>query len=197
MHSGDDLKMTLTRIRDTYWIPRGREAVKRFIKRCVVCQRHGGKTFPHLAPPNLPNYRVDNALPWTNTGVDYGGPLYVLNRSNPSEKTTEKVYISLFTCALTRVIHLELVKNCSAEQFLLAFRRFTGRRGLPHMLISDNAKNLKRQQRKFIVLGDRQRYKTIWQMMEYIGNSSWKRPHGGVGFGNDSYELRRTVSNEQ
>ena len=131
--------MTLIRIRDTYWIPRGREAVQRFIKLCVVCQRHGEKTFPHLAPPNLPNYRVDNAPPWTNTGIDYAGPLYVLNRSNSSEKTTEKVYISLFTYASTQAIHLDLVENCSAEQFLLAFCRFTGRRGLPHMLISDNA----------------------------------------------------------
>ena len=34
-------------------------------------------------------------------------------------------------------------KNCYAEQFLLAFRRFTGRRGPPHMLISDNAKSFK------------------------------------------------------
>ena len=94
-------KMTLTRIRDTYWMPRGREAVKKFIKRCVVCQRHGGKTFLHLAPPNLPRYSVDNAAPWTNTGVDYAGLLCVLNRSNLSEKTTEKVYISFLIHTLS------------------------------------------------------------------------------------------------
>ena len=69
-------------------------------------------------------HRVGDAPPSTTTGVDYAGPLYVLNRSNPGEKTTEKVYISLFTWESKRAIHLELVENCSAEQFPLAFRRF-------------------------------------------------------------------------
>ena len=41
-------------------------------------------------------HRVDDAPPSTTTGVDYAGPLYVLNRSNPGGKTTEKVYKSLF-----------------------------------------------------------------------------------------------------
>ena len=62
-------------------------------------------------------HRVDDAPPSI-------GPLFVLNRSNPGEKTTEKVYISLLTWASTRAIHLELVENSSAEQFPLAFHRF-------------------------------------------------------------------------
>ena len=139
LHSG--VKTTLTAIRNNYWIPRGREVVKKFIKRCVFCKRHGGKPFAHLAPPNLPSSRVDDGPPWTNTGVDYAGPLYVRKRNAPSETTTKKVYMCLFTCASTRAVHLELVENCSAEQFLLAFRRFTGWRGLQ--------RTSKGQQRKF------------------------------------------------
>ena len=56
---------------------------------------------------------------------------------------TEKVYVCLFTCAATRAVHLELVDACSAEQFLKAFRRFASRRGLPRVVMSDNAKNFK------------------------------------------------------
>ena len=56
---------------------------------------------------------------------------------------TEKVYVCLFTCAATRAVHLELVDACSAEQFLKAFRPFASRRGLPRVVMSDNAKNFK------------------------------------------------------
>ncbi|XP_057381572.1 uncharacterized protein LOC130704107 [Daphnia carinata] len=41
-----------------------------------------------------------------------------------------KSYACLFTCAVTRAVHLELTKTMSARDFLLAFRRFSARRGL-------------------------------------------------------------------
>ena len=49
----------------------------------------------------------------------------------------------LFTCGITRAIHLELTTDLSASSFLQAFRRFVGRRGLPTKIISDNAKGFK------------------------------------------------------
>ena len=84
--------------------------------------------------------------PWTNTGVDYAGPVYVRSeeQSSSSQDTSSiKMYISLFTCASTRGVHLELVESGSGEQFLSAFRRFAGRKGVPRVLMSDNAKNFK------------------------------------------------------
>ena len=68
------------------------------------------------------------------TGVDFTGALYVV--SNHQET---KAYICLFTCAATRGIHLEVVTDLSTETFLLAFRRFTSRKSLPKILVSDNA----------------------------------------------------------
>ena len=86
--------------------------------------------------------RVDDGLSSSYIGVDYAGPLFVVCKNSASnERITEKVYICLFTCALTCTVHLELVKSCSTDAFLFAFRRFSGRRGLPYLLISDNAKN--------------------------------------------------------
>ncbi|KAK6017410.1 hypothetical protein OSTOST_17071 [Ostertagia ostertagi] len=43
----------------------------------------------------------------------------------------------------TRALHLELVRNNTAHEFLLAFRRFIARRGTPDLLISDNASTFK------------------------------------------------------
>ena len=50
-----------------------------------------------------------------------------------------KVYVCLFTCAVTRAVHLEIVTNLTTENFLLAFRRFSSRKSLPKVMLSDNA----------------------------------------------------------
>ena len=72
------------------------------------------------------------------TGVDFAGPLYVKSSKGPL-----KTYVCLFTCGSTRAIHLELSNDLTVTSFLLAFRRFTSRRGLPSKMMSDNAKTFK------------------------------------------------------
>ena len=51
-----------------------------------------------------------------------------------------KVYICLFTCAVSRVVHLELVEILNVADFILSFRRFSGMRGFPGLIVFDNAK---------------------------------------------------------
>ena len=122
-----EVALTLTAIRDNYWILRGGEVMKGFIRHCVVCTKHADKPFPLFTPLSLPEVRVDDGPQWTNTGVDYAGPMFVIKRNVTKQGSTEKAYLCLFTRASTRRVHLELVEDCSAEQFLLAFRRFVGR----------------------------------------------------------------------
>ena len=85
-------------------------------------------------PAPLPQSRTQDLPPFTVSGVDFTGALYV-----QQDRDEVKVYICLFTCATTRAIHLEVVTDLSTETFLLAFRRFTSRKGLPQIVISDNA----------------------------------------------------------
>ena len=54
-----------------------------------------------------------------------------------------KAYISLYTCASSRAIHLDLVPELSSEAFLRSFKRLVGRRGIPTEVLSDNAKTFK------------------------------------------------------
>ena len=54
-----------------------------------------------------------------------------------------KVWICLFTCLVTRAVHLELNHNLSTEDFLMALRRFIACRGKPDEIISDNAMQFK------------------------------------------------------
>ena len=132
---------TLAAVRERYWIIKGRVVVKKVIRQCIICRRYDGKPFPSPAIPDLPAERVSEGPPFSTTGIDFAGPLYV--RGPDSKECNSKAYVCLFTCASTRAVHLELTRELSAASFLLAFRRFCGRRGLPLVIMSDNAKTFK------------------------------------------------------
>uniref|UniRef100_A0A5S6PZR0 Integrase catalytic domain-containing protein n=1 Tax=Trichuris muris TaxID=70415 RepID=A0A5S6PZR0_TRIMR len=53
-----------------------------------------------------------------------------------------KAWIVLFTCAIYRAIHLELVTSLTTEAFVQSLRRFVARRGKPSVVYSDNGTNL-------------------------------------------------------
>ena len=123
-----------------FWIPQGRKAVKHAIRKCVPCLKIGGKPYDGDIPPSLPASRVSEGLPFQFTGVDFAGPMYVKMKGKDEIQLT-KVYICLYTCAVVRSVHLELVEDLSVPAFLRAFRRFISRRGIPEKVISENAKN--------------------------------------------------------
>ena len=129
---------TLSFIRRTYWIPHGRTEVRSAIFRCGTCKKYQGGPFkmPNMSP--WPRIKVTRSSPFTHTGLDYLGPLYVRE-----ENSKKKVWICLFTCVTVRAIHLEVIDNMSADQFLMALRRFISRRGKPSEIICDNAKQFK------------------------------------------------------
>ena len=60
------------------------------------------------------------------------GALHVMNTGD------SKVYVCLFTCGVSRAVHLEIVSDLSFETFLQALRRFATRQFLPCMILSDN-----------------------------------------------------------
>ena len=139
MHMG--LQATLCRIRETFWLPRGRAVVKRIIRRyCMICKRLNAK--PYALPPmaNLPKERITRESAFINVGLDFMGPIMIKVRT---ENERKKVWINLYTCMCTRATHLEVVSSLSAEAFLNALRRFIARKGKPVLIISDNAPQFK------------------------------------------------------
>ncbi|XP_068224758.1 uncharacterized protein [Palaemon carinicauda] len=94
-------------------------------------------TVKYPSPSSLTSSRVNLSVPFAHTGVDYTGHLW-LRRKN-GEKC--KVYILIFTCFNTRVIHLKVVQSMSTSEFILAFIRFSNRFGVHVAVYSDNAKS--------------------------------------------------------
>ena len=135
LHGG--MKDTLTELRSRFWIVRERQVVRKLLFHCVICRRFDSQPFQPPPPPSLPGLRVQEAQPFAYTGVDFAGPLYIVNGSDT------KVWICLYTCCVTRAVHLDIVPNLTTEAFLRSFRRFSARRGFPCRMISDNGKTFK------------------------------------------------------
>lgn len=110
---------------------------KRIIAACTTCKRFRVKAMQQITAP-LPRDQITESPPFEIVGVDFAGPLYVKTKSS-----VEKAYIALFTCAVTRAVHLVLVSDLSTEKFLLAFKRFISRQALCR-IVSDNARTFKR-----------------------------------------------------
>ncbi|XP_065203854.1 uncharacterized protein LOC135833945 [Planococcus citri] len=130
---------TLAEIRRKFWIPTGRRVVYFTLKNnCKNCKKLRNK--PYRAPPTppLPKSRLNPTKPFENSGVDILGPLYV--KFAPGEC---KRWILIFTCLVTRAIHMEILHDLTSEDILSAFKLFFARRGTPKLLISDNAPQFK------------------------------------------------------
>jgi len=89
----------------------------------------GAYSLPKMSP--WPKEQVVEALPFENTGLDYFGPLYIKRYPDSNKPVYNKVWVCLFTCVVVRAIHLELVENISANEFLLSLRRFMAHRSVP------------------------------------------------------------------
>ena len=134
LHSG--VRATLADMRSRYWVLEGRQCVKKVLRKCVTCKKQEGRAFSAPQTAALPEFRVKQVPAFSKVGVDFAGPLYV----KAATGGVRKVYIALFSCCVTRAIHLELVEDLSAEAFRRALRRFAARRGTPTLIVSDNAK---------------------------------------------------------
>ena len=138
-HAG--IKSTLAEVRTDFWLPRGKRMVENIVRSCIVCRRFTAKPYMTPGPPPLPQIRLSEMPPFTNTGIDFAGPLFCRERGS---ERAYKSYIALYTCASSRAIHLELVPSLSSISFMNSLIRFISTRGIPHIIISDNAKTFKK-----------------------------------------------------
>ncbi|GFS82752.1 integrase catalytic domain-containing protein [Nephila pilipes] len=161
--------IVLYELRSDFCILRGRQAIKKVLHKCLPCK------LPKLKWENqieglLPSERVTPSVPFSTTGIDFAGPLYVRNKS-PSDAA----YIALFTCATTRALHIELVSDLSTDKFLLALLRFVGRRGLPCTINTDNATTFHAANKELILLWKVITSEKIQQF--YAHNAKYRRSH--------------------
>ncbi|XP_055623247.1 uncharacterized protein LOC129766684 [Toxorhynchites rutilus septentrionalis] len=136
LHGGG--RFLLTAIREEYWPPRGRRLVHSVVRNCFRCTRLNPVPAQQQIG-QLPFHRVVPSRPFSITGVDYAGPVYL--RPIHKRASSSKAYLCLFVCFSTKAVHLKLVSDLSTQGFLAALRRFIARRGRPSRIYSNNGKN--------------------------------------------------------
>ncbi|XP_037030375.1 uncharacterized protein LOC119070165 [Bradysia coprophila] len=126
----------LNEIRQKFWIPKLRVVVNSIRDNCQKCKNSAAiPRIPEMG--SIPEARLAVfTRPFTFTGVDYFGPLYVIvNRG------TQKRWGALFTCMTTRAIHLEIAHSMDTSSCIMAIRNFEGRKGTPRKYFSDHGTN--------------------------------------------------------
>ena len=125
-----------------YWLIRGRQSIKSLLKNCVTCKYINDKTVIPPETPSLSKSRADYSYPYQNIGLDYAEPIYYKSADN-SKRKMSKCYFLIITCSCARAVHIAFTPDLSIKSFLLAFRPFTSRFGVPENTISDNFKTFK------------------------------------------------------
>ncbi|XP_058840343.1 uncharacterized protein LOC131695821 [Topomyia yanbarensis] len=136
LHAGG--RLLLSTVREEFWPLHGRRLAHSTVRNCFRCTRLNPVPAQQQIG-QLPVHRIIPSRPFSITGVDYAGPLYlkpIHKRASPT-----KAYISVFVCFATKAVHLELVSDLTTQAFLCALRRFIARRGRPAHIHSDNGKN--------------------------------------------------------
>ena len=158
LHAG--INQTLISLRYNYWIIRARQLVRRIVKACFICRKLNPVRLKVQTAP-LPRDRILQCSPFDIVGIDFTGPLYVyegppkVKRDNELKRKVisydgvpcRKMYVCLYTCAVSRAVHLELVWDLTTESFVRSFRRFISRKGMCRVIYSDNASSFKKAEK--------------------------------------------------
>ena len=69
--------------------------------------------------------------------TDFACPIYYRTKA----KIELKAYILIFSCSVSRAVHLEQIPNTTTQELIKCLKRLIARRGKPSNIHSDNAKS--------------------------------------------------------
>ncbi|XP_024868970.1 uncharacterized protein LOC112452802 [Temnothorax curvispinosus] len=137
LHGG--VQLTLSRLRQLFWVPGGRASVKACIHRCTTCARwRAASPQPLMAdlPASSTCHRI-KAVHARGRGLRWARPPTDFKRTRPEGEQGLPGNL----CLSTKATHLEVVSDYTTDAFLAAFRRLVSRRGLCSCLYSDRGTN--------------------------------------------------------
>ena len=105
----------------------------------MTCRKLGAKLQQQSMGP-LPSFRLRPAPAWSYTSLDLFGPFEIKGEVN--KRTRSKGYGIIFTCMLSRAVHLDIATDYGTDAFLQVLRRFIAMRGSPNLIWSDQGSQL-------------------------------------------------------
>ncbi|XP_022518476.2 uncharacterized protein LOC111188878 [Astyanax mexicanus] len=139
--------MTVNEIRaNGWWIMGCSSAVSSHIFKCVKCRKFR-RCAEEQRMGDLPQDRTETVPPFTYTGIDCFGPIYVKEGRKELKK-----YGLVLTCLCSRAIHIEVVDDLTTDAFINALRAFIALRGHVRQLRCDQGTNFVGAKREFAEL---------------------------------------------
>ena len=138
MHGGPTAM--LSHAGNLFFISGARRLAREICNTCVVCRKAAARLGPQLMG-QLPPARLNPDYVFFNVGLDYAGP-YMLKEGYVRRPVQIKCWLAVFVCFCTKAVHLELVKDATADSLVACLKRFCSRRGLPHTIHSDNGSTM-------------------------------------------------------
>ena len=121
LHGGVRLNMSF--VRQQYREPRLRQLKKRVIRGCYGCKKFRVTGFSNPPAGKPPTDRTEGLAPFQVVGLDFAGPIGYKLKTN----TQGKAHILLFASSLNRAVHLKLLPNRTAEEFIKPLNWFLTR----------------------------------------------------------------------
>ncbi|KAL4119979.1 hypothetical protein QTP88_012729 [Uroleucon formosanum] len=111
LHVGPQTLLTI--MRQKYWPLSGKNLCKQIVHSSIVCFKAKPKFHSPLMG-QLSSARVTPSRPFTSTGIDFCGPVYIRQSKN-KRACKLKTYIAIFVCITIKAVHLELVNDLTAR----------------------------------------------------------------------------------
>lgn len=123
LHGG--VALTMAAVRERYWVPKLRSLVKSVRNKCYGCKRFNATPARNPIPGQLPEDRTTVGAAFEIIGTDFAGPV----KYKQGKKSQGNSYLAIFTCSLSRAIHLELMASLETDNFITCLKRFMARCG--------------------------------------------------------------------
>ena len=123
-----------------FWIVGAKRLISSTIFNCVTCRKMRRKP-EHQIMADLPTDRISPGPPFTSVGVDTFGPWEITARRTRGGFAQAKRWAIMFSCLVSRAVHIEVVEEMSSSSFINALRRFIAVRGHVKEFRSDRGTN--------------------------------------------------------
>ena len=117
-------KQVLTEIRQKFWVTHSRQYLRNIVRKCVIFLKLHAKPYfyPKLFPLN--ELRLQDKRAFSTIEIDMFGPLLAKDVYENANNEMHKACVTVYTCASTRNIILDLIPSLSANSQTKQFKTF-------------------------------------------------------------------------
>ena len=138
-----DMDTVVAMARRDVWVVKARKLAAEWDHKCRICLEKRKKIAGQIMG-EAPDFKTEIKPAWSSVNMDLFGPFLIKDDCvKKGPRTRKKVYGVLFTCTLTRGVHLDIATAYDTQAVLHTVRRLMAAKGNVRLMISDPGSQLK------------------------------------------------------